>query len=171
MKLPDNIIMLLSRKAGVDVATPTGSDVLRHDIESATGQLLSLNTVKRLTGVIPYNCAPRPDTLKIIARYMGYPSWRLMEADSEGNVSLMGAPEGSVYPSGLLPGAVVEVTWEPGRRVTLRREPEGTFVVLEAEQTSPRRRTHRGRDSSRFSPSGLRGSAWHRQPRRIFRGG
>lgn len=52
--------MLLSRKAGVDVATPAGSDVLRHDIESATGQLLSLNTVKRLTGVIPYNCAPSP---------------------------------------------------------------------------------------------------------------
>lgn len=135
MKLPDNIIMLLSRKAGVDVATPAGSDVLRHDIESATGQLLSLNTVKRLTGVIPYNCAPRPDTLEIIARYMGYPSWRLMKADSEGNVSLMGVPEGSVYPSGLLPGAVVEVTWEPGRRVTLRREPEGTFVVLEAERS------------------------------------
>lgn len=135
MKLPDNIISLLSRKTGVDVATPAGSDILRHDIESATGLSLSLNTVKRLTGVIPYNCEPRPDTLEIVARYLGYPSWQLLKADSEGNVSLMGAPEGAVYSSGLLPGAVVEVTWEPGRRVTLRREAHGSFVVLEAERS------------------------------------
>ncbi len=52
--------------------------MLRNDIESATGESLALNTVKRLTGVIPYSGSPRRSTLDILARYMGLDTWEAL---------------------------------------------------------------------------------------------
>ena len=78
MKLNNIHIEKLSAKAGQDVTTPWGATILQLDIETATGQRLSINTVKRLVGVITSNVKkPRSYTLKIISDYLGYPDWRL----------------------------------------------------------------------------------------------
>lgn len=70
MKLSREAIKLLSEKSGRDVTTPVGADYLRNDIEATTGEPLSLNTVKRLTGLLPYDSEPRQSTLDILAGYI-----------------------------------------------------------------------------------------------------
>ena len=135
MKLPDNIIRRLQMKVGTDVSTASGSEKLRHDIESATGLHLSLNTIKRLTGVIPYDNEPRRDTLDILARYLGFGSWKLLLADMEDTVSLLDRVPGALYAADLPAGAMVQVAWAPGRRITLRKLHGGDFSVESAENS------------------------------------
>ena len=66
------ILEKLSEKIGQDVTTPAGASVLQLDIESVTGESLSLNTVRRLVGVIQSEkLTPRRTTLNIIANYIG----------------------------------------------------------------------------------------------------
>ena len=66
------ILEKLSEKIGQDVTTPAGASVLQLDIESVTGESLSLNTVRRLVGVIQSEkLTPRRTTLNLIANYIG----------------------------------------------------------------------------------------------------
>ena len=76
MKLTGECINKLSEKLGVDVSTPAGATWLQLDIETATGERLGLNTVKRLVGVLSSDAQPRISTIKIISDYLGYPDWR-----------------------------------------------------------------------------------------------
>ncbi|MBD5280233.1 MAG: hypothetical protein HDS35_06790 [Bacteroides sp.] len=72
MILDSLILAKLSEKIGQDVTTPAGASVLQLDIESVTGESLSLNTVRRLVGVIQSEkLTPRRTTLNIIANYIG----------------------------------------------------------------------------------------------------
>ena len=135
MRLPQIVIKKIEQRLGAAVTTPSGSAVLRHDIESVTGVSLSLNTVKRLTGVIEYRGEPRPDTLVIVARYLGYGSWEEMLADMDGSVSQMGRIPGGVTVADLAEGARMEVTWSPGRRVVLCRQADGRCLVTLSERS------------------------------------
>ncbi len=65
-----------------DVTTPAGASVLALDIEKKTGCCLGLNTVKRLVGVIPSDVTPRRTTLNVLANYLGYPDWELLQEDT-----------------------------------------------------------------------------------------
>ncbi|MDE6077072.1 MAG: hypothetical protein K2G29_05010, partial [Muribaculaceae bacterium] len=72
MILDSLILAKLSEKIGQDVTTPAGASVLQLDIESVTGESLSLNTVRRLVGVIQSEkLTPRRTTLNIIANDIG----------------------------------------------------------------------------------------------------
>ncbi|MDE6786805.1 MAG: hypothetical protein K2J46_07195, partial [Muribaculaceae bacterium] len=77
MKLTGECINKLSEKLGVDVSTPAGATWLQLDIETATGERLGLNTVKRLVGVLSSDAKPRVSTIKIISDYLGCPDWRV----------------------------------------------------------------------------------------------
>ena len=76
MKLTGEYIHKLSEKVKDDVSTPAGATKLQLDIETATGERLGLNTVKRLVGVLSSDAKPRISTIKIISDYLGYPDWR-----------------------------------------------------------------------------------------------
>ena len=76
MKLTGEYINKLSEKLKEDVSTPAGATKLQLDIETATGERLGLNTVKRLVGVLSSDAKPRISTIKIISDYLGYPDWR-----------------------------------------------------------------------------------------------
>lgn len=119
MKLHPAIIEALDKKVGVDVTTPDGASRLRNDIESVTGEHLSLNTVKRLTGVITYGSVPRRATLDIIAAYLGYGSHLMMTAAVHGRTSCFGPHNGIVEVSELPIGTRIEISWQPDRRVVI----------------------------------------------------
>lgn len=66
MKRHPAIIEALDKKVGMDGTTPDGASRLRNDIESATGEHLSLNTVVReVTVPAP---VPEPDPLDVLNR-------------------------------------------------------------------------------------------------------
>ncbi len=113
-------ISYLNMKAGCDVTTPAGATILSHDIESKTGERLSANTIKRLTGVIEYQNKPRISTLNIIARYLGHSSWEGFERALKKGSSIFGDFYPFVEICKLKKDALLSFRWDPDREITLR---------------------------------------------------
>ena len=128
----------LSEKIRQDVTTPSGASYLCLDIESKTGVALGLNTVKRLVGVIPSDVYPRKTTLNILANYLGYPSWDILEEDTAMEGSGFGRKDIFIEMSELEEDTVVEVCWKPDRRILIRHDGNGQYSVLKSENSKLR---------------------------------
>lgn len=128
----------LSEKIGQDVTTPAGASYLCLDIESKTGISLGLNTVKRLVGVIPSDGSPRKTTLNVLANYLGYPSWDLLEEDTEMEGSVFGRKDIFIEMSDLEKNTVVEICWKPDRRILIRHDGTGQYTVMKSENSKLR---------------------------------
>ncbi|MDE5839349.1 MAG: hypothetical protein K2H49_00365 [Muribaculaceae bacterium] len=125
----------LSGKIGQDVTTAAGASVLCLDIELKTGVSLGLNTVKRLVGVIPDDVSPRKTTLNVIANYLGYPCWDVLQEDTAMEGSGFGKKDIFMEMSDLEEGVRVEVCWKPDRRILIRHRGFGQYLVLESENS------------------------------------
>ena len=129
----DNVIIkMLNIRTGCDVTTPAGATFLRNDIESVTGENLALNTVKRLTGVLPCDSTPRTTTLDIVARFLGYNSWNVLMSAIESTVSNFNIPEGFIDLPALKVGQLVQIEWEPDRKIIISHEGNGNYKVTAA---------------------------------------
>lgn len=60
---------------GQTLDSPTDYEKLSVDIHTKTGELISVSTLKRLFGYIKPSTVPRPSTLSVLARYVGYAGW------------------------------------------------------------------------------------------------
>ena len=58
-------------------------ELLAPDIESATGEHIGVNTMKRLLGFIADERTPRTSTLDVIARYLGFDNWEALRLFDE----------------------------------------------------------------------------------------
>lgn len=134
MALSLEIIIRLSEKAGYDVTSPYGAYKLGLDINTQTGVLLGRNTVSRLVGVLPSNTKPRATTLNAIAIFLGYPNWgRLMQNKptlKEGFYQDMHLTHDM---ESLPEGVLVEICWNPDRRLILKHLCCGRYEVLLSE--------------------------------------
>lgn len=129
MKLNVIVIKMLSEKAKVDVTTKAGSEFLRNDIESKTGEALSLNTIKRLTGILPYTSNPREITLDIVARYLGYKDYNILQATINNNISDFNTLPNFIDLKLQPIGKEILIKWEPGRIIKIRHTGEGVYQV------------------------------------------
>lgn len=136
--LKEEIIEMLARKAGRDVRTPAASDWLQKDILTVTGQTLSVQTVKRMTGVLRTESSPSRTSLDIIARYLGFEDYPAVERSLLHGVSDFKRDEGLVEIDRLPSGARLELRWSPDRRIVLTRTESGTCLVTEAENSKLR---------------------------------
>ena len=134
MALPPEIIKRLSDKVGQDVCTPEGAYFLTLDIETATHIKLGRNTVSRLVGLLSSNVSPRATTLNTIAIFLGYPNWgRLLE--NQPTIKEGFYPEKKLtYDMCKFPeGAIVDIRWNPNRRVLGKYIHGGIYKVLVSE--------------------------------------
>lgn len=133
--MDDYVINLLTAKIGTDVKTPRGASMLRNAIETEVGEHLALNTVKRLLGILPYDYSPRTDTLAIIAKYLGFGSWQLLQDYVNDKISQFGDTDPFLELGKLPADALIEVTWEPDRIILLRHIQNDKFLVEKAENS------------------------------------
>lgn len=129
-------IEMLSKKAGYDVTTPHGATNLSLDIKEATGQNLGRNTIKRLVGVLPQTSKPHRATLNIIANYLGFPDWLVLCKCND--FKLIGSSgfrkkRPVIEMSSLTEGAEVEICWKPNRRIVIKHDWSGQYIVKESE--------------------------------------
>ena len=136
MVLSPHIIQLLSLRCKRELRLATDYEFLALDIESVTGERISQNTIKRLTGFLPDHRTPRIQTLDVLARYLGYNNWDKLrlEDDALSNSAFDGIPDELVATT-LKKGQRVEVKYSPGRRLLLLHEGEGCFLVEESERS------------------------------------
>ncbi len=136
MKFNYGIIKYLSERCGCDVTTASGATVLALDIQLKTGERLAANTIKRLVGVLPYNFTPRNSTLKILAKYLGYPSWEnFMESISD-RILDFDKETMSMNFSELDAGAVVILKCQPDREIHLYHLGEGYCEVVKVSNSN-----------------------------------
>ena len=69
----------LREKSGFRLSTASDIEKLVHDIESETREHVGVNTVKRLLGYLPDEREPRVGTLDVIARYLGFDTWKQLQ--------------------------------------------------------------------------------------------
>ena len=138
--MKEAIIDLLTKKAGRDVTTASGSAWLLQDIIVVTGEYLSLNTVKRLTGVL--STGPdssqlhlRDTTLNIIARYLGFKDYNDLQCYLADGTSQFRKADGLIYVEELPVGATIVVSWSPDRELVLRRLDSGEMLVETASNS------------------------------------
>lgn len=123
------LIRMLSERSGYDVATPHGAERLQKDIEIATGERLSVNTVKRVLGVIPYFSSPRSSTLEIFSRYLNFPNVKSLMIALQSQQSDFSLPSNFIDASLLPEGCRLRIKWAPDRELYLRHQREGNYIV------------------------------------------
>lgn len=133
MKLSENIKRLLGEQCGREFAVPNDCTVLALDIESKTGEHIGVNTIKRLLGFIDDEREPRVSTLNIIARYLGHDNWETLKlVDNRTGNSDFNESQGALDTAQLQPGAMVEITYQPDRRLVIKKAGGNEFTVVES---------------------------------------
>ncbi len=134
MKLSPYITDLLSKQCGRELTTPNDCTMLTLDIESRTGEHVGVNTLKRLLGFIDDEREPRITTLNIIARYLGHNDWEALKLlDDEAGNSYFNESMTELHAAQLKPGAMIEITYLPNRRVVIKFLGDNSFTVMESE--------------------------------------
>lgn len=125
----------LEVKIGQEIRYHTDLEYLCIEIEKETKRCISLNTLKRLFGLIDDIREPRLYTLDTIAIYLGYSNWDiyLSSLTQSGNSSFNSMQE--IVIDELSPGAIVEFKYDPDRIVRVRYLGDDLFKVIESEKS------------------------------------
>ena len=135
MKLPVHIIQLLKAKSGSDLRQPSDCEILSLDIESKTGVHIGATTLKRLVGFAQDERTPHTSTLDAIARYLGDAHWdELTKIEDSGN-SDFDAHDEEIRSADLQPGACLEITYLPDRRLILEYLEDSRYRVTASENS------------------------------------
>ena len=126
----------VEEKFGEKIRYSSQCEALSEAIFEATGERLSLVTLKRFFGFTTAKVEPRLSTLDILSQYCGYASFEIAESDilNSGFISEFRDVE-RIESAELSPGCVVIVKYKPER--TLRfRHLEGSLYLVEESVNS-----------------------------------
>ena len=117
------------------MTTPPGAEFLRNDIESDTGERIALNTIKRIVGILEYKGNHRNETMDIIARYLDHSGWEVLKTVIDNRISGFN-DNGRLLNMEELPSSqLVELQWEPDRRIVLQHKEGKLYTVTESENS------------------------------------
>ncbi len=101
------------------------------------GMSISASTLKRLWGYVGDTHSPRPQTLDILARYLGHADFKnfcaWLKHTTAYNSSFFSAKR--ILVEDLNPGMEVEIGWSPNRYLRLRYKGNNLFEVREAKES------------------------------------
>lgn len=135
MKLDEQILNLIRSRVASPLSRPSDFEALAADIETRTGEHLGVNTLKRLFGIIDSNVKATKNTLNIVARYLSYDSFDLLEKCINDKNSEFAKLTDVVYPQSLAEGTMIEVTYQPSRLVRMRIESDHRCRIIHEENT------------------------------------
>ncbi len=127
----------VEKRFGRRLSTSADYEVLSIVIEHESGELVSASTLKRLWGYVALKPSPRLSTLDVLARYIGkrdFLSFRQSLQESKADVSCFFSTK-AAYSSELEKGAELLIGWNPNRLVRLRHNGNGTFTVIQSENS------------------------------------
>ena len=111
----------IEERLGQAVRYPKDCDRLADHITEVCQATLSASTLRRLMGFVNGMNEPRLYTLDVIAEYLGYKGWDELLASFE---PAGGEPEpviDKLKPEQIKAGQTIQLTYEPGRIVEIRK--------------------------------------------------
>ena len=138
MTLPTIVLNELEKQSGLLLSEPSDAIIneLISKVKLATGELLSINTIKRLLGrVEDGNRQPRTSTLNIIAHYLGRSNWSLLLIELSNGNSSFSQIEGELLTDHIHKGQIVEVTYLPNRRLQFLYLGDNVFEVVLSQKS------------------------------------
>ena len=115
----------------------TDFEELSIQLKYKLGMSLSSSTLKRLWGYVNDAHSPRPQTLDVLARYLGHADFKdfcmWLKHTTAYNSSFFSAKR--ILVDDLNPGMEVEIGWSPNRYLRLRYKGGGLFEVREAKES------------------------------------
>ncbi|NDV59257.1 hypothetical protein [Bacteroides sp. 519] len=118
MQLYASIRKLIAQTSGLTLTRPSEFEALSESVFEKTGERLSVNTLKRLFGVIN-EVKSTPTTLNIIARYLGYSNWQSLLNELEDTNSGFAPCPTSIHLKDLPVGTHIDISYSPDRQVLL----------------------------------------------------
>lgn len=129
----EKIIHLIKQKFNSEIKYSQQCEVLALAIEEETGQSLSTTTLKRLLGFVSGSAQPRSSTLDIIAQYIGYPNYKLLEQDlGENNEISEFRPVENISSDDLEMGEQIQVTYNPNRIILMTYLGNNLYLINES---------------------------------------
>ena len=121
---------------GQPLRYPGDFEALAESVSEKTGQRVSVNTLKRLFGVIGPEVEPRRSTLDILAQYLGETDWQAYadRLSGAGNSDFEADPH-NVDAVQLPVGARVSFRYLPDRSVTMEHLGDGLYRVVTSENS------------------------------------
>lgn len=140
MKPNETEILLLREMVEKSVSrkmkTPADFQFLTGVIQERCKESLGVTTLKRIWGYIDGYDTTRYSTLSILARCVGFRDWDDFVANhsrsGESSNMVLGR---ALYPSEIPAEGQVFIAWSPDRRVTLKHLGDGSFEVLNSENS------------------------------------
>lgn len=117
--------------AGRSIKLPSDCEYLSRLIQADTHERISVNTLKRLWGLMPNYETSRRFTLNVLSRYAGYNDWDDFCHNREATASSQFFESGIINAQQLAPGAVIEIKWHPERRLVAAYDGSNQFHVAE----------------------------------------
>ena len=131
--LDKNLIGLIENKCGMKLDSSSACERLALDIESETGEKLGFTTLKRLLGFTSERAEPRQTTLEILAKYLGFNSYKELEDTiADNGDSDFDNRAGSISSSQLPVHAEIILSYHPNRRLKLIHVEKDEFIVTES---------------------------------------
>ena len=148
--------MISSKGKGEEILKKEVERTLGHELRSAAdyerlselvmahlNEYLSPTTLKRFWGYLPKEkVTTRTHTLDVLARFTGYRDFdtlcQRMDALTEGQIQEVQSGilvTDRVNSYSINPGQIIEVRWNPDRRIKVRHHGDGRFEILEADNT------------------------------------
>ena len=126
----------IEKIAGTSIGVLKDFETLSNIILQQTQDYISPTTLRRFWGYQEQSHL-RPTSLGIIARYMGYTDWRNFcdAVDNGSSVQSGKLSRKRLLSESLTEGALVEVRWNPDRRIVVRFEGQHWFRIITAEKT------------------------------------
>lgn len=136
MKDPDQNIALLralvEESSNCKAVTSNDFIYMAGAIQGRINKHLGVSTLKRIWGYIEGYKSVRESTLDILAQFVGYPDYETFVSDycdSEAVRSSHRVVTQACVSSDIPQGTLVEITWNPNRRLVLLHKGKGRYQV------------------------------------------
>ena len=134
--LSKEIIKKIEAKFKTEIKYAGQCDALAQAIFDETKTTIGVTTLKRLFGFAADERRPHVSTLDVIARYIDYPSFKLLVKDLGEDCDIsMWQPMESLESEGLEIGTQVQITYDPQRLVIMTYIGANNFVVNESKNS------------------------------------
>ena len=126
------------KSCGHPLNTSKDFEILKFQMKERIGDYLSTTTLKRIWGYVGGYKGIREDSLNFLSRFLGYPDWKTYVADRCGDKKKRSSHfiiTNALLAEDIANNDIVEIYWEPKRRLLVKCLGNGQFETIEAENS------------------------------------